>query len=248
MRTALVLALATNFIFGDEICENTDGDLFYIPKPSTKVNVPNPRSSPIGSLEQHLKVDDHEYTVQIAITRGYGERRATYLYSKEGLKSEDKIEIINQKLLQDLVRRYGFKDLDLSMSLGYQNRTQNNPANPSDICYHYQCDASVTCVNLTPNTPSCKLSSGLTNTPNDFISEDGIKARTYGQCLMQLKTMKINFFDIWLQSAQTEGLPKVTVLENYVTLDWGEAASIFPEGTYALYKTSIIPTIISCEK
>ena len=227
MRSAFVLALFANFIFGDEICENTDGDLFYIPKPSTKVNVPNPRSSPIGSLEKSLKVDDHEYTVQIAIPRGYGERRATYLYSKEGFNSEDKIEIINQTLLQDLVRRYGFKDLDLSMSLGYQNRTQNNPVNPSDFCYHYQCDASVTCVNLTPNTPSCKLSPSFFS---NFIPVDGIKGILYGKCVMQLTPLTGNIFDIWLQSALSKGLPDITVLENYFTLDWGEAASMFPEG------------------
>ena len=138
--------------------------------------------------------------------------------------------MINQTLLPVLVRRYGFKYLDLSMSLGYQNRTQNNPANPSDFCYHYQCDASVTCVDLTPNTPSCKLSSALTRTPNTFIPVDGIKGRFYGQCVMQLTPVTGNPFDIWLKSALSKGLPDITVLENYVILDWGEAASMFPEG------------------
>ena len=30
MRTVFVLALVANFIFSDELCENTDGDLFYL--------------------------------------------------------------------------------------------------------------------------------------------------------------------------------------------------------------------------
>jgi len=244
MRAAFVLALVLNFTFGDEICENTDGDLFYIPNPSQTVYVPNPRSSPIGSLEKRLKVDNHEYTVQIAIPRGYGEKRATSLYSKEGFKSEDKIEIMNQTLLSDLVRRYGFKDLDLMMSLGYQNRTQNYPSNPiksskiyPDFCYHYQCDTSVTrngpCDNLTPNTPSCKLVPSFFST---FIPVDGIKGIHYGKCVMQLTPVTGNIFNIWLKSALSQGLPDVTVLENYVILDWGEAASLFPEGkiTYDL--------------
>ena len=230
MRTALVLTLVANFIFGDEICENTDGDLFFISNPDVVVNISNPRSSPIGSLEQHLKVDDHQYTVQIREqpNSAWGE-----LYYKEGFKSEDKIEL-NQTLLQDLVRRYGFKDFSLTRNFGFQERSKGSPAGPEVSCYYYQCDASVAnedC-NLKANTPACKLSFGLARTPTNFKPVDETKARFFGQCIMQLTPVTGNLFDIWLQSALTEGLPDVTVLENYVILDWGEAASMFPEGMY----------------
>ena len=196
MRTAFVLALVANFIFGDDICENTDGDLFYILNPSTMVNVPNPRSSPIGSLEKHLKLDDNEYTVQIAISRGFGEERI-YLFFKAGFKSEDKIEI-NQKFLLDLVGKYGFKDVELTRKFGFQKRIKGSPADPEASCYYYTCDASVANVdcNLKPNTPSCKLSSALTRMPNTFIPVDGIKGRFYGQCVMQLTPVTGNPFDI----------------------------------------------------
>ena len=110
MRTALVLALFVHFIFGDEICENTDGDLFFI-------------SNPIGSFMQHLKVDDHEYTVQIATPRGFGEESIN-LYFKEGFKSEDKIEINQQQFFLDLVGKYGFKDVELQRNIGFQKESK----------------------------------------------------------------------------------------------------------------------------
>ena len=238
MRTMFVLALVANFILGDEICENTDGDLFYLSNPDVMVTVSNPRNSPIGSLEQHLKVDDHEYTVQITTETGppsaWGE-----LYYKEGFKREDKIEI-NQTLFHDLVRRYGFKDFYLDFSLGFQKRSKGSPVDPAASCYYYQCDASVANVdcNLKLNTPSCKLSSARTT--NNFIPADGIKGRFYDQCLMQLTPVTGNLFDIWLQSALREGLPDISVLENYVILDWGEASSLFPDGMY-LYVISNQP-------
>ena len=228
MRTALVLTLVANFIFGDEICENTDGDLFFISNPDVVVNISNPRSSPIGSLEQHLKVDDHQYTVQIREqpNSAWGE-----LYYKEGFKREDKIEI-NQTLFHDLVRRYGFKDFYLDFSLGFQKRSKGSPVDPAASCYYYRCDASVANVdcNLKLNTPSCKLSFARTRTTNDFIPADGIKGRFYDQCLMLLTPVTGNLFDIWVQSALREGLPDISVLENYVILDWGEASSLFPDG------------------
>ena len=145
MRTALVLALFVHFIFGDEICENTDGDLFFI-------------SNPIGSFMQHLKVDDHEYTVQITTPRGFGEESIN-LYFKEGFKSEDKIEINQQQFFLDLVGKYGFKDVELQRNIGFQKRIKGSPEDPEASCYYYQCDASVANVdcNLTPNTESCKL-------------------------------------------------------------------------------------------
>ena len=133
MRTALVLALVTSFIFGDEICENTDGDLFFISNPDVVVNISNPRSSPFGNLEQHLKVDDHQYTVQIREPPSAWKRGE--LYYKEGFNSEDKIEI-NQTLLQDLVRRYGFKDFSLTRNFGFQERSKGYPAGPEVSCYN----------------------------------------------------------------------------------------------------------------
>ena len=231
MRTALVLALFVNFIFGDEICENTDGDLFFI-------------SNPIGSFMQHLKVDDHEYTVQITTPRGFGEESIN-LYFKERFKSKDKIEINQQQFLLDLVGKYGFKDVELQRNIGFQKRIKGSPEDPEASCYYYQCDASVANVdcNLTPNTESCKLD--YAKNANNITFEDGTKARFYGQCVMHLTSVTINLFDIWLQSALREGLPDITVLENYVTLDWGEAAPMFPEGTYSLYKTSNITTFNS---
>ena len=137
-------------------------------------------------------------------------------------------------MLQDLVRRYGFKDFSLTRNFGFQERSKGSPAGPEVSCYYYQCDASVAnedC-NLKPNTPACKLSFGLARTPTNFKPVDETKARFFGQCIMQLTPVTGNLFDIWLQSALTEGLPDVTVLENYVILDWGEAASMFPEGMY----------------
>ena len=160
MRTAFVLALVVNFLFGDEICENTDGDLFRILNPN-------------GSYMQHLKLDDHKYTMAVVIGSIYKEEfksedkteiNQTLLLdlvgigSKEDFHSEDKIEI-NEKLLLDLVRNYGFKDADLIRKIGFQKRIKGTPEDPEASCYFYECDASVANVdcNLKPNTPSCKF-------------------------------------------------------------------------------------------
>ena len=67
-----------------------------------------------------------------------------------------------------------------------------------------------------------------------------MEGRFYDQCLMQLTPVTGNLFDIWLQSALREGLPDISVLENYVILDWGEASSLFPDGMY-LYVISNQP-------
>ena len=127
---------------------------------------------------------------------------------------------------------YGFKDLDLAIEFGYQERSKKSPDNNAVSCYHYECSAEVKTenCNLTLNTPSCYLAYARTSTPDDFISINGTKARFYGQCQMPMTPLTGNMFNIWLGSAFSNGLPDVTILEDSVKLDWGEAASKFPEG------------------
>lgn len=230
MRTILILALVANFIFCDEICENADGDLFWIRNPVTYYNVPNPRSSPVGNWEQRLEVDDHKYTVQVSVPYKSGEIK-NILYYKEGFKSEDKIEL-TQTVLLEIIGKYGFKDLDFRTSFGYQERTKKSPYNPTVSCYHYECDATVTNVNcnLTRDTRSCIATTASTSTPSYFIPVDGIKSIFYGQCQMEMSPVTGNIFNSWIGSAFSKGLPDIMVFEDSAILDWGEAAYKFPEG------------------
>lgn len=227
-KTSLILALITFATF-DEVCENGDGDLFYIVRPYVNYVVSDPKSSMLGSYVDHLKVDDHEYTLQISTPYKNGQEKI-FLFYKKGYRNRDKIEL-NETRMLNLSREYGFKDLDFKREFGYQGRKNPDPVNPDRSCYHYECNATVNTENCNLNTSSCTLTSARTLQPDKFIGEkDGIRSRFYGQCQMSMTSVTGNIFNIWLGSAFSNGLPIITVLVNSVKLDWGEAASKFPEG------------------
>ena len=76
----------------------------------------------------------------------------------------------------------------------------------------------------------CILTRAPYGKPNDFISNEGIPSRFYGQCTLSLTPKSVNIFSEWLESAWRSKLPTIEVLENTVEFDWGEAATKFPEG------------------
>ena len=236
MNTKILLILAyyvwPTFISCDEFCENRDGDLFWINNPVINYTVTDPEVSPIGTFKQNLLVDDHNYTLQIrAPPKGLG-KDDFRIYYKEGFKSGDEVNI-DEKLMLELIKKYGFRDLDLLRILGYQARTKKSPENPFASCYHYECDASVTNADcsLTANTPSCDHRTAIANNPSYWASNDGKNIYFFGQCAMKLTPVTGNIFDIWLGSAFRNGLPIITVLEDAVKLDWKTDATKFPEGT-----------------
>ena len=226
-KISLILAFST-LVSCDEVCENGEGDLFWIDNPVISYTITDAEVSPIGSFEQELLVDDHNYTLQIKVPPPSSPYRAYY---KEGFKSNDKIEI-NPKMMLQLIGLYAFKDFDLLRTFGYQPRKAYVGSNDDDTCYYYKCDASVNNVNcnLTSSTPSCELKWGISRYPNDFKRQDGRNWLFLGQCQMKMTTVKGNIFQIWLGLAFSKRRPIITVLKNAIELDWKMNATLFPKG------------------
>ena len=229
IKISLILALST-FVSCDEFCENGDGDFFWINNPVINYTITDPEVSPMGTFKQKLWVDNHNYSLQLRVPatgRGEDEFR---IYYKEGIQSGEELEIEPTKML-NLVKKYGYKEFNFQRVLGYQRRTKRSPDNPDVSCFHYRCASTVTnknC-NLTANTPSCEVIT-LVN-PSNFTPADGRNIFFFDQCAMKLTPVTGNIFHIWINSAFSKGLPTITVLAKSVKLDWGEAASKFPEGT-----------------
>ena len=82
---------------------------------------------------------------------------------------------------------------------------------------------------MTTNTPSCEEGIPISRDPNNFIPADGRNVFFLNQCQIKMPPVSGNIFHIWISSAFRKGLPKITVQEDSVKLDWGEAASKFPK-------------------
>lgn len=232
-KLSLILIALSTFVSCDKFCENGDGDLFWIKDPVVKYTVTDPEVSPMGTFKQKLWVDDHNYTLQIKVPVKWG-KNDIRIYYKEGFKSGDEINVDKTQML-DLIRIYGFKDLDLLRVFGYQKRKTKLGKNKKEniSCYHYECDdAALTIVNcnLTANTPSCKNGAPITPNPNTFIPVDKKNIVFLDQCQIKMTRVRGNIFDKWLVSAFGKKLPKITVLEDAVKLDWKTDATKFPEG------------------
>ena len=240
-KVSLILALST-FISCDKFCENGEGDLIWIKNARVYYNVDDPQGSLVGSLDDYLEVDDHEYTYQISPRYTTSDPKIILFYEK-GFKNGDKIDW-NTTMVSNLIRENGFKDINFVRQLGYPYRTKPPPVNntlgldSNAPCYHYECDASVINENCNPtlNTPESKCELKKSHSDWNITDDFGIKSKFYGQCQMELSAVSGNIFNEWLGSAwtKTPKLPTIEVLVNTVNFNWGTAASEFPEGTVFL--------------
>ena len=233
-KISIILAIST-FASCDKICENEDGDLFWIDNPVVNYTVTDPENSPMGKFIQKLEVDDHNYTLLIRndlLSVKYNTtNKNARAYYKVNFKSTDEIEF-SKEIMEQLSRLYGYKDFDLQRTLGYQKRKVKIINLKNTTCYHYRCNATVNNVNcnLTPNTTGCAKHDPISANPSYFVPANGENVYFLGQCVMQLANVRGNMFNIWLGTAFRKDLPIIKVLESSVKLDWKINANTFPKG------------------
>ena len=126
-KISFIILILSTFASCDEICENEEGDLIWINNPEVNysVDIDDPSISSVGRWNEHLEVDDHEYTYQISVPYENGDPKIILFY-KKSFKNGDQIDW-NTALSSDLIGKYGFKDLDFKRILGYQERAKPPP-------------------------------------------------------------------------------------------------------------------------